>query len=210
MTNVFSICVMVKKWFIVLVLLFIVIPSMWAQPVTINSSSGGFGMRKSCGRELVARVDRICQSRGGHMTYTRARRVRRGIVNECCMNKCADHHIYAYCSNDKQDRKSSDSSIETPILPPSDLEVAESQHFIRSISFQPNVDIVTDAPVGRVTSEDPRYHDVLLNGNVDTKTVDRIMKSLPRNLNDYQIGTVPPEYLMSRYIPSRARIISNY
>lgn len=201
-------CVM-NKWWIILVLLFIVIPSMWAQPVKVNSGSGnGFGMRKSCGRELVARVDRICQSRGGHMTYTRARRVRRGIVNECCMNKCADHHIYAYCSNDKQDRKSSDSdsSLETPIVP-SDLDVAESQQFIRSISFQPYTETSTDTPADKATSEDPRYHDVLLNGNVDTKTVDRIMKTLPRNSNDYQIGTVPPEYLTyTRYIPSRARI----
>lgn len=186
---------------------------MWAQPVTlnVNAGSGDFGMRKSCGRELVARVERICQSRGGHMTYTQARRVRRGIVNECCMNKCADHHLYAYCSNDKQERKPSDSMDslhETPIVP-SEFDTPGSQQFIRFISIQPNAESVTNA-AEKVTTEDPRYHDVFLNGNVDTKTVDKIMKTLSRNSNDYQVGTVPPEFLMTRYIPSRARIISNY
>ncbi|XP_055303455.1 uncharacterized protein LOC129569076 [Sitodiplosis mosellana] len=205
-TNVFSMCVM-KKWLIVLVLLLFIdpIPSMWAQPVKVNGSEdGGFGMRKSCGRELVARVDRICQSRGGHMTYTRARRVRRGIVNECCMNKCADHHIYAYCSNDKPERKPSDSDslLKTPVVP---------REFIRFISFQPNAETVTNAPAGTVTTEDPRYHDVFLNGNIDTKTLDEFLRTLSRNSNDYEVRTVPPEFQMNnRYIPSRARIISNY
>lgn len=94
---------------------------------------------------------------------------------------------------------------EAPIIP-SEFDTPGSQQFIRFISI---AETATNA-AEKVTTEDPRYHDVFLNGNVDTKTVDKIMKTLSRNSNDYQVGTVPPEFLMTRYIPSRARLISNY
>ncbi|XP_031625439.1 uncharacterized protein LOC116342088 [Contarinia nasturtii] len=212
-----------KKWLLVIVL-FSVITSLWAQPVKVKDGISGFGLRKTCGRDLVARVDRICQSRGGHMTYTdtsrRSRRIRRGIVAECCTNKCADHHLYAYCSNDKYNTKSSE-SIESPAWPNDILEVADSQvkPILQEVNSGMNAEMITESlPLsdGEVTSENPRYHDVLVNGNVDTKLVDRIIKTLPRNFNEYQVGTVPPEYQlpvsvkMSRYIPSRVRINSNY
>lgn len=198
-----------------MLVLFIVIPSIcWAQPTRLNGGSLPT-LRKSCGHELVARVDRICQSRGGHMTYTRAQRIRRGIVTECCTNKCADHHLIAYCTDNKVHSKSieTDTSIEVPALPlsDSDLDVAE----VRSPKqFVQNEESVTVSPIDKITSsENPLYPNVLFNGHVDStvlEKVDRIIKYLPRNSNDYQIGTVPPEYLISNYIPSRARIISNY
>lgn len=203
-----------KKWMFIFVL-FIVIQSMWAQPVKARP---GNTIRKSCGRDLVERVDRICQSRGGHMTYTKARRVRRGIVNECCTNKCADHHIYAYCSNGKQDGQSgdSDSLLETPVLT-GDLDVAESRvPALYALDMQNAIQPITESTVEKVTLEpDQRYHDyansnVYVNSNVDSEYVNQLIKKLPRNSNDFQVGTVPPEYRISRYIPSRVRIISNY
>lgn len=152
------------------------------------------------------------------MTYTKARRVRRGIVNECCMNRCADHHIYAYCSNDKQDEESndSDSLLETPVLTV-DLEVAESRvPALYTIDTQNVIQPRTESIIEKATPEpDQRYSDysnsnVYVNSNVDSEFVNQLIKTLPRNSNDFQVGTVPPEYRISRYIPSRVRIISNY
>lgn len=208
----------------ILVLSFVISSMCWAQPTKVNvgigngNGDGSLAVRKSCGRELVTRVDRVCQNRGGHMSYTRNRRVRRGIVNECCMNKCADYHLYAYCSGDQQERKSSktDSSLEAPAFPiDSDLDVAESRASKQKQFFPSNAKSVTvtatASSVDKISlSENPRYNDVLVNGNIDTEMVDRIMKALPRNSNDYQIGTVPPEYQISHYIPSRVRISTNY
>lgn len=209
----------------ILVLSFVISSMCWAQPTKVNvgiGNSNGDGLlpvRKSCGRELVRRVDRVCQNRGGHMSYTRNRRVRRGIVNECCMNECADYHLYAYCSNDQQEMKSSktDSSLEAPAFPiDSDLDVAESKASTKKPFFQSNAKSVhvtaTASSVDKINlPENPRYNnDVILNGNIDTEIVDQIMRALPRNSNDYQIGTVPPEYQISHYIPSRFRISTNY
>lgn len=196
----------VKKWLLIIVVLFIVMPSIWTQPTKIIG--GGFGAKKSCGRDLVARVERICQSRGGHMTYTRVRRVRRGIVNECCMNKCTDHHIHGYCSKSSD----SDTSIEAPVpVEVPESPIPQSQPFVRSINaentVQPNIEVVTLSSV----TEEPEHHynDIYVTGNVKADFVEQIIRSLPRNSNDFQVGTVPPEYRISRYIPSRVRI-SNY
>lgn len=192
----------VKKMFLFILVLVIVMPSLWAQPMKKIPIGGP---RKSCGRDLVARVDRICQSRGGHMTYTRARRVRRGIVEECCANKCSDHHIYAYCSKSSD----SDTSMERPIP----IEVIEPKfHEVRSVPvIMP--DIPTEAPVEKVTPDTPlshyRYNDIYVKDNVNADFVEQIIKSLPSHSNDFQVGTVPPEFRSSRYIPSRVRI-SNY
>lgn len=59
-------------------------------------------LRRSCGNELAERINRICQLRGGHKTYSNTQagtniRVRRGIVDECCTEKCTDDHVAAYC-----------------------------------------------------------------------------------------------------------------
>lgn len=185
-----------KKWLLIIVL-FTVIPSYWAQPVKDV-------LKRSCGSELALRVHRVCQNRGGHNTHFTARRFRRGIVNECCSNKCRDRDLYAYCSNGKSNGESSE-SVEVPAWPNDEniLNVAESRV---SDVVNSRLQVITESTISKVTSESPRYHDVLVNGNVDTKRVDDIIKTLPRNSNDYQVGTVPPEYLMNRYIPSRARI----
>lgn len=191
---------------LLILVLFVLLPSLQAQP----TRTFGLAMRKTCGRDLVERVDRICSSRGGVMTYTKARRVRRGIVNECCMNKCADHHIYAYCSNDKSESDSESVIENSPILT-MDLEVAESRAPIAIENIMPSeVQSITNAPVERITlGPDFQYRDIYVKSTVDSDFVNRLIKTLPHNSNDFQVGTVPPEYI-SGYIPSRARIVRNY
>lgn len=148
-------------------------------------------MRKSCGPDLVERVAQICQSRGGHMTHTSPRlhrRVRRGIVNECCVNKCADHHIYPYCSNDGGLKSSETDAVSSSIETPFDLEVGDSpapiaQALVRSFdtgdAMETQVDGTTAIPV-EVTTD---------------FTSERTTKNLP-----FQVGTVPPEYRMSPFV----------
>lgn len=183
------------------------IPSMWALP----AKSHGSHIRKSCGRDLVERVDRICRSRGGHMTYTRAHRFRRGIVDECCMNKCADHHIHAYCSNNKSNTElKSEPLPETSAALTMDLEMA-NRFEMDSENAIPVESAVTSAPIEKFTlSPNHRYHDIIVKNNVDSEVVNRLIKTLPYNSNAFQVGTVPPEYMISRYIPSRVRIVRNY
>lgn len=204
---------MTKCVFIMFVL-FVVMPSLWALPIKHFASH----TRKSCGRDLVERVDRICRSRGGHMTYTRAHRFRRGIVDECCMNKCADHHIYAYCSNNKPNSEPKPELLEIPASLTIDLEAAESRvpavmtsSLVMDDENTIPLEPVTNAPpVERFTlSPDYQFHNIIVRNNVDSEVVNRIIKTLPHNSNDFQVGTVPPD-LMSRYIPSRARIATNY
>lgn len=194
-----------------------VMPSLWALPTKPFASH----MRKSCGRDLVHRVDRICRSRGGHMTYTRAHRFRRGIVDECCMKKCADHHIFAYCSNNKPSIEPKSDMLEIPASLTMDLEVAESrvpavmmsQLVMDNDNVIPLEPVTNAPPVERYTfSPDSGYHDsghIIVKDNVEPERVNRIIKTLPHSSNAFQVGTVPPD-LMSRYIPSRARIVSNY
>lgn len=81
------------------------------------SVSGKPHLRKTCGRDLVARVDRICQSRGGHLPHTDVKANkggRRGIVNECCLQICADYDIHPYClnANDDNDNLSETKSLD--------------------------------------------------------------------------------------------------
>lgn len=66
---------------------------------------------KSCGPILADRVNRVCEARGGHITHTNANsrshtRARRGIVQECCQQKCADEDIVFYCVNSELDATS--------------------------------------------------------------------------------------------------------
>lgn len=199
-----------KKWWFIVVL-FIVIPSLWAQPYKPFEMV----LRKSCGRDLVERVDRICQNRGGHLTITKARRSRRGIVDECCMKKCSDHHIYPYCSNNMHERELDEP--ETPEIPDMltmDLEGAESRAPVpmplKNV-IPPKAETATSSPVEKITlGPDYRYHDIYVKDTVDSDFVNRLIKTLPFNSNDFQVGTVPPEYRISGYIPSRARIVRNY
>lgn len=202
------------KSVLIMFVLSMVMPSLWALP----TKPFALQMRKSCGRDLVERVDRICRSRGGHMTYTRAHRFRRGIVDECCMKRCADHHIFAYCSNNKPSIEPKSDMLEIPASLTMDLEVAESrvpavftsQLVMDSENVIPLEPVTNGPPVERYTfSPDYGYHDIIVKDNVDSEKVNRIIKTLPHNSNVFQVGTVPPD-LMSRYIPSRARIVTNY
>lgn len=192
---------------------------MWALP----TKPIGSYVKKSCGRDLVERVDRICRSRGGHMTYTRAysgahgHRIRRGIVDECCMKKCADHHIYAYCSNNKPNNEPKTEPLLQTFVQTIDFDVDDSRVPAASRLVMDNDNAIpvefgsTSAPVEKFTlSPDQRYHDIYVKNNVDSEFVNRLIKTLPYSSNDFQVGTVPPEYMISRYIPSRARTFENY
>lgn len=193
------------KTLLLILVLFIVMPLMMAKPAKVRI------VRKTCGRDLVNRVNQICQNRGGHLTHTRAHRVRRGIVDECCMQICPDSHLWAYCSNDGQDRIPTDTetSIET-----SELDAPESLALVSSIdsqnAIQRIVESATDSPVETVTSEpDHRYQNIVLNGNVDSDVVERLIKKLPYTSNDFIVGTVPPEFLaIPRKYLVRGRLFS--
>lgn len=210
-----SLCM--KQWVLLGFIIFMVIPSLCALPTRTHASHA----RKSCGRDLVERVDRICRSRGGHMTYTRAHRFRRGIVDECCMNKCADHHIFAYCSNEQPKPEQFPETI-AALTSDLNLETAESRVpgasrlLLDSDNRNENVIPVekptTSSPIEKFTmSPNHRYHDIYVKKNVDSEFVNRLIKTLPHNSNpDFQVGTVPPEYLISRFIPSRARTTSSF
>lgn len=65
-------------------------------------------VRRSCGKYLADRISDICKARGGYSqlneaTSTRApelsshRRVRRGVVEECCRQSCTDTTLIQYC-----------------------------------------------------------------------------------------------------------------
>lgn len=55
--------------------------------------------RKSCGIDLINRVARICEVRGGYNRMDYMRR-KRNIIMECCKNACFDTQLYLYCSAD--------------------------------------------------------------------------------------------------------------
>lgn len=192
-----------KTWLTIVVVLFIVIPSMIsAQPAKIRR------VRKTCGRDLVDRVNKICESRGGHMTHTQVRRVRRGIVDECCTKVCLDHHIYAYCSNNPERSQTETGESETSIELPTGLEEAVRSSDIQN-SIQRNVETITDSPIQQVTAESVHL-DIDINGNIDSEFVQRLIKRLPPPSNDFQVGTVPPEFriLPKKYlVPSHVRLI---
>lgn len=189
-----------KTWLSALMLI-IVIPSILALPARTRH------VRRTCGRDLVDRVNRICERRGGHMTYTQVHRVKRGIVDECCMNVCLDHHLYAYCSNDKHESESSIEAI------PAYLDESDSQAL--SPNDSPNsiprdMEPVTQSTPEKVTAEpDHRYQNIEMNGNVDSDFVQQLIKTLPYSSNDFQVGTVPPEYrtIPKKYlVPSHVRL----
>lgn len=65
-------------------------------------------VRRSCGKYLADRIYDICKARGGYSQLsavaptTRApefshRRVRRGVVEECCRQSCTDSTLIQYC-----------------------------------------------------------------------------------------------------------------
>lgn len=155
--------------------------------------------RKSCGLALVERVHQICQSRGGHLTYTstRAKRhVRRGIANECCANKCADYQLYAYCSFNEEMNSSEKVSEFVKQETSVDFDVAEThlpepQSLTKFNSLKKVIDRMTTTtkPV-EITTEFNIF-------GVDRKT----------NNPHFQFGTVPPEYRLSPFVPSQSRLL---
>lgn len=153
--------------------------------------------RKSCGLDLVERVHQICQNRGGHLRYTspRVRRhVRRGIVNECCANKCADHQLYAYCSFQHEVNSSERAPQSLQQGTQTDFEVTdtrmpEAQSSTKSISSKNIIEETATKPV-EITTEFNLF-------GVDRKT---------KNPH-FQFGTVPPEYRISPFVPSQSRLL---
>lgn len=178
------------------------------QPLKIRD----FYERKSCGHELVERVGRICNSRGGLKSYPVHERVRRGIVNECCANKCADHHIYAYCSNgNKRDMHPADSHVQLAPAEYSEYELRpEPLALMRTLEFVDEASETTTAKTTTTTttaSTSSAIH-LQVNRRIDSFTLNRILENLDRqHHNDFQVGTVPPEYRIMPMIPSRSRIM---
>lgn len=198
-----------------------------AQPINTKNQT----YRKSCGRALVERLDRICLIRGGYLSHLDRfphKRVRRGIVHECCLNKCADTHMYAYCSNTKP--KSSESekntSVEVPVQPRVDttnVQLPKAEALIRTVDTK-NVIEQTNTPqqtvetttattttekAVEITFQDHRYHDIFVNKDIDSNTLNQLLSSLPYNSNPPEYQTVPPEYQISPMIPSRSRLMFN-
>lgn len=162
--------------------------------ISVNGAplSQKMSARKSCGLALVERVHRICQSRGGHLTYTSTRvkrHVRRGIANECCANRCADHQLYAYCSF-KEEMNSSEKAPE-PVQQGTqvDFDVADTQSLAKFISSKNMIEETTIIPV-QITTE------------LNVLGVDRRTKN-----PHYRFGTVPPEYRISPFVPSQSRLL---
>lgn len=64
-------------------------------------------VRRSCGKYLANRIYEICKARGGYSQLnvtptTRTpefshRRVKRGVVEECCRQSCTDSTLIQYC-----------------------------------------------------------------------------------------------------------------
>lgn len=121
------------------------------------------------------------------MTHTgvrTSRRVRRGIVNECCFNKCADRHIYAYCSNQGEGdevKTSENESIPSHETPMEVSDKPEAQPLIRLPDF---IDVTETSTPVETTTETVSIH--------------------------FQIGTVPPEYRISPFVPSYSRLLVWY
>lgn len=162
-----------------------------------------FYERKSCGHELVERVGRICNSRGGLKSYPVHGRVRRGIVNECCANKCADHHLYSYCSNgNKHEVQPMQVPLQSTVDNYSEYEVRpEPLALIRTLEFVEEATEASAVKVVETTTERANRH-------IDSLTLNKILENLDRqHHNDFQVGTVPPEYRIMPVIPSRSRIM---
>lgn len=63
-------------------------------------------IRKTCGNELNQRVSQICTEYGGiNGLEMDNRRVKRGIVEDCCHNRCHDVFIRRYyCKNSNNNK----------------------------------------------------------------------------------------------------------
>ncbi|XP_062701784.1 bombyxin B-1 homolog isoform X1 [Aedes albopictus] len=63
-------------------------------------SVGARAVRKSCGKYLADRISDLCKARGGYSQLTSAdseqrshRRIKRGIVEECCHQQCCEYSL---------------------------------------------------------------------------------------------------------------------
>lgn len=194
------------------------------------------GRRKSCGRELWQRVNEICQSRGGAYGYTfrRQRRVRRGIVNECCERECSDQDVITYCSNTNvsEPSESNKSTAANERSRQSRDEVDQNQRRIsrpltkllhavdkgNSIESIENVAVeATTIPAATTTTT----------GSIPNEWMNRFTVYPPNKQPDHQIwykiylmvkdmrqkdfevGTVPPEYKSQPFLPSQYQFAYN-
>lgn len=173
--------------------------------------------RRSCGHELVERVGRICNTRGGLKSYPVHGRVRRGIVNECCERKCADHHIYSYCSNGDRVVVPSpwDSWRNKPAefsdyeMKPEPLALIRTMTYVDETNEPHSIETSTISTTSSTTTT-PSTTTTSSHGNhrIDSFTLNRILENLDRQEhNDFQVGTVPPEYRIMPMLPSRSRIM---
>jgi hypothetical protein len=81
------------------------IPSIYTLPHRLR-------LRKSCGKELNARIFFVCSRRGGFAAFDEPithRRQKRGIVDECCHKPCSDADLTSYCNHVEPDFTSEES-----------------------------------------------------------------------------------------------------
>lgn len=71
--------------------------------VELNASQSEEMTRRTCSNGLNQRLTRVCEPYGGiNGLQTVNRRIKRGIVEECCHSRCPDSFIRRfYCKNSK-------------------------------------------------------------------------------------------------------------
>lgn len=189
------------------------------------------GRRKSCGRELWQRVNEVCQSRGGSYGYTfPRRRVRRGIVNECCERECSDQDVIGYCSNthvseprdaddssapNERSRQSRDEYDENP------RKISRLSHAVdkgNSIESNENVAVEATTPATTTSTTAGSIPNEWMNRFTvypsDKQPDQQIWYKIylmvkDRRQKDFEVGTVPPEYKSQPFLPSQYQFAYN-
>lgn len=200
----------------------VIVASLQAKPLARHNR---MGRRRSCGRDLWQRVNELCQTRGGSYGYTlpRRRRVRRGIVNECCESECSDYHLISYCSSrhetvaneselpaDAAVKSTRDTdSNKAKIAPGALVMLSHTLDDENSIESQETPAPATTTTTVRSTTESIPIN--LMDGftvdppnaRLDSRTWYKIYMMLKESRpKDFEVGTVPPEYKSQPFLPS--------
>ncbi|XP_055712155.1 insulin-like growth factor II isoform X2 [Phlebotomus papatasi] len=109
--------------------------------------------RKSCGSDLADRIATVCNGEYNELYWSDSdshTRVRRGIVDECCKNRCSDSRLRSqYCqTKDDSARVADDSSVyvSKEEHPPEELKKSLDEPIIPHSRLSPTPEIGTVAP----------------------------------------------------------------
>lgn len=101
-------------------------------------------VRKSCGKYLADRISDLCKARGGYSQLTSGdseqrshRRVKRGVVEECCRQSCTDTILMQYCMEQVEQPEDVAMSREEskPTTPPTTARTVEQLPFTTRFPF---------------------------------------------------------------------------